>query len=239
MDLLTVPKNLATRNTAHSLNSISEIKNSKQAPLKGFFSPNAFKSLERENNTSIQVNSVCKSELKASCSVLTGLSQPDDEDANNNLELYKEEYDPNLNSKKPHLSSQLLPPKILQPQGSGEISDIEDMFVRTGERKDEVKIISRSLQFFFLINPLSGSGKGQEILEKNPKPFSFTTNFWKDLQGCAEIKQINVGFFSTNRPEKMAKFYSQLAELSNIDSEGHIDQHIVLCGGDGSLGHLI
>jgi hypothetical protein len=40
------------------------------------------------------------------------------------------------------------------------VSDIEDLFVRTGEKKDAVKPRSRDLQFFFLINPKAGKGKG-------------------------------------------------------------------------------
>lgn len=68
------------------------------------------------------------------------------------------------------------------------LQDIEELFVKTGERKDAVSPCSRNLQFFFLINPKAGQSKGQDILEKNPKAFTFSTKFWKDLQGCAEIK---------------------------------------------------
>ena len=119
------------------------------------------------------------------------------------------------------------------------ISDIEEMFVKTGERKDAVKPKFRDVQFFLLINPKAGDGKGQAILEKNPKPFTYDTNFWKDLQSCAEIKQISVNFVNTDRPDKLAQFYSQVSKLTALNGSDQINQHIVIFGGDGSLSYTI
>lgn len=90
-----------------------------------------------------------------------------------------------------------------------------------------------------MVNPKSGKGKGQKILEQNPKSFTFANNFWKDLQGCGDIKQIDVGFYSTEREEKLQRFYSQMSTLSTLSSSKEVDQYVVVCGGDGSLSHII
>lgn len=48
-----------------------------------------------------------------------------------------------------------------------------------------------------------------------------------------------VGFFNTERPEIMKQFYSQLAKMSSLNSSDEVNQHVVVCGGDGSLSYLI
>jgi len=118
---------------------------------------------------------------------LTGLSEFEDQHPGYELELYKEEYRPESSTKPQERAEIPLPERARIPEQET-LQDIEELFVKTGERKDAVRPRLRDLQFFFLINPKAGQGKGQDILEKNPKAFAFSTNFWKDLQGCAEIK---------------------------------------------------
>lgn len=75
------------------------------------------------------------------------------------FELYTENYDPHSSKKLEDTEDRILAQKVEVPK-TEMVSDIEDLFVRTGEKKDAVKPRSRDLQFFFLINPKAGKGKG-------------------------------------------------------------------------------
>lgn len=70
--------------------------------------------------------------------MLTDCSDLKDQCASPELELYKEDYAPGLSPKQMNPQDRILP---LNSEGQQKdvIADIEDLFVRTGERTDTIK----------------------------------------------------------------------------------------------------
>lgn len=97
----------------------------------------------------------------------------------------------------------------------------------------------RDIQFYFLINPKSGKGIGQKIIQENPKPFKFLTKFWDGIPFCQEIKDISVNFASLDRLDKLKKVYEQVSSISRVSLGKEVNQYIVICGGDGSLNPIL
>jgi predicted GNAT family acetyltransferase len=129
----------------------------------------------------------------------------------------------------------------LKNLGSYEVvANFEDV-LNTPEAAIEVskKKQHRDVQFYFLINPKSGSGIGQKILEKNPKAFKFEENFWETLPFCSEIRDLSINFVSTERRDRVKAIYEQVSSISRIAIGKNVNQYIVVCGGDGSLSPVL
>lgn len=158
------------------------------------------------------------------------------------LELFSDNYNPDSQrtiSVTPG-AKKLNESRILKNLSSHEVvSNFED-FLNTPEAAIAVsKKKPRDVQFYFLINPKSGNGLGQKILEKNPKPFKFVSKFWETLPFCAEIRDLSVNFISMDRIDRMNNVFQQISNISKISLSKEINQYIVVGGGDGSLAPVL
>jgi len=145
----------------------------------------------------------------------------------NQLQLFSDSYMPDsertvgLNQICPKAHQQN---QIYQTHGTKETAKNFEDVLNTPEAAIEVSSKKdRDVQFYFLINPKSGSGLGQSILEKNPKPFKFTSKFWEILPFCSQIRNMSINFISTERTDKIKTVFKQISNISRISLSKNID----------------